>query len=90
MSAYIFSEITRKRKLPICFLKATGAFPLKNTSQTAKQQNPTDNFLASQYNNSESCGGKLLSYNWKFLDIGLVARRLNSHICILGVRLVSK
>ena len=51
MFAYIFSEITRKRKLPIYFLEATGAFPLKNTtSQTAKLHNPTDNFLASQYN----------------------------------------
>jgi hypothetical protein len=68
LSAYIFSEINRKRRLPRCFPEATWAFSLKSTMpESTKEHNPTDSFLASQHEDPGSCKRKYFPFSSKFL-----------------------
>jgi hypothetical protein len=59
-SAYIFSEITRKRELPRYFLDITGEYPQVMPPAILKD-------LRTQLSNSSSAHRNAAAWGWKFL-----------------------
>ncbi|XP_033609437.1 myrosinase 1 isoform X3 [Cryptotermes secundus] len=70
-SAYIFSEITRKRELPRYFLDITGEFLEIIPSEIIKERNAQISNSSSSRHNAASWGWKLLTYSKDFLIIML-------------------
>lgn len=79
-SAYIFSEISRKRELPRYFLDITGEFWEIIPSEIIKQRNTQLNNSSSSHHNAASWGWEFFIYSRDFLIILLATVIYSNYI----------